>query len=75
MPQVVVEMTSDEGRLFRGTARLMAQQRKVEAGFKDIRHTGKDAGEKVIKVRIVPIVADPSCELHCAGAASGCTCT
>lgn len=46
MSQVVVEMSSDEAKLFRGVEKLVAQQAKLEGKFKATGAAAKGAGKK-----------------------------
>ncbi len=43
---IVVEMTSDEARLWKGMRRIVAQQEKMERGFTKVGRSGQRAGDK-----------------------------
>lgn len=49
MAQVVVEMSSDEAKLYRGMQRLIEQQQKLETGLKKTGAAGKKAGDDTSK--------------------------
>jgi len=46
MAQVVVEMSSDEAKLYRGMQRIIEQQNKLDRGNKKVQQSGKQAGKE-----------------------------
>ena len=46
MAQVVVEMSSDEAKLYRGMQRIIDQQKKLDQGNKKVKQSAKDTGKE-----------------------------
>ena len=46
MAQVVVEMSSDEAKLYRGMQRIIEQQRRMDRGNKTVKNSGREAGRQ-----------------------------
>jgi hypothetical protein len=49
MPQLAVEMTGDEAKLFKAMQKLVAKQGDMEKAFKRIKEAGRDAGKETEK--------------------------
>ena len=46
MAQVVVEMSSDEAKLYRGMQRIIDQQNRMDRGNKTVKNSSRDAGKQ-----------------------------